>query len=134
MLTHGIYLLDTDTCVALLKKNSRVLQHLEEVGVDNCKISDITLAELYFGAFKSGKQKHFNDVSQIAMLFESYRVMYLKKYGEIRWQLESRGLKIGDMDMFIAATAIEEELILVTGNLAHFRRIPGLKTENWMEK
>lgn len=134
MLTHGIYLLDTDTCVALLKKNSRVLQHLEEVGVDNCKISDITLAELYFGAFKSGKQKHFNDVSQIAMLFESYHVMYLKKYGEIRWQLESRGLKIGDMDMFIAATAIEEELILVTGNLAHFRRIPGLKTENWMEK
>ncbi|MBO5627252.1 MAG: PIN domain-containing protein [Prevotella sp.] len=134
MLTHGIYLLDTDTCVALLKKNSRVLQHLEEVGVDNCKISDITLAELYFGAFKSGKQKHFNDVSQIAMLFESYHVMCLKKYGEIRWQLESRGLKIGDMDMFIAATAIEEELILVTGNLAHFRRIPGLKTENWMEK
>ena len=134
MHTHGIYLLDTDTCVALLKKNSRVLQHLEEVGVDNCKISDITLAELYFGAFKSGKQKHFNDVSQIAMLFESYHVMYLKKYGEIRWQLESRGLKIGDMDMFIAATAIEEELILVTGNLAHFRRIPGLKTENWMEK
>jgi len=134
MLTHGIYLLDTDTCVELLKKNDCVLQHLEEVGVDNCKISDITLAELYFGAFKSGKQKHFNDVHQISMLFESCNVGYLKKYGEIRWQLESKGMKIGDMDMFIAATAIEEDFILVTGNEDHFSRIPGLKIENWMKK
>lgn len=134
MHTHGIYLLDTDTCVELLKKNSLVLQHLEEVGVDNCKISDITLAELYFGAFKSGRQKHFNDVSQITMLFESYNIGCLKKYGEIRWLLESKGMKIGDMDMFIAATALEEGLILVTGNGDHFSRIPGLKIENWMEK
>ena len=37
------------------------------------------------------------------------------------------------MDMFIAATALEENLILVTGNVEHFSRIPGLKIENWRE-
>ena len=134
MLTRGIYLIDTDTCIALLKKNPSVLQHLREVGVHNCKISKITLAELFFGAYKSGSQKHFDEVGRIATLFESYSVIYLRKYGEIRWQLESKGMKIGDMDMFIAATALEEDLIVVTGNTEHFSRIEGLKVENWIQR
>jgi len=104
------------------------------VGVDECKISDITLAELYFGAYKSGREEHFDDVVEITNLFEQYSIKSLCKYGEIRWQLESKGQKIGDMDMFIASTAIEEDLIVVTGNVEHFRRIPGLQIENWMER
>lgn len=134
MLTHGIYLLDTDTCIALLKKDQNVIRHLREVGTYNCKISDITLAELFFGAYKSGKQKHFDEVGEIATFFESYAIHCLSKYGEIRWELEQKGMKIGDMDLFIAATALEEDLIVVTGNGNHFSRIPGLKVENWMER
>ncbi len=42
-------------------------------------------------------------------------------------------MKIGDMDTLIAATALEEDLILVTGNTNHFARIPGIKIENWIE-
>ena len=132
MSTHNIYLLDTCICIALLRKNPSVIQRLREVGTHNCKISDITLAELYFGAFKSGKEKHFNDVSEISKLFKNFPIQYMRKYGEIRWELERQGLHIGDMDMFIAATAIEEDLILVTDNVKHFSRIPGLKVENWM--
>ena len=132
-LTHGKYLLDTCTCIALIKGQSNVVEHIRQVGVDDCKISDITLAELYFGAYKSGKEEHFNDVIEIMNLFEQYNIDALRKYGEIRWHLESKGMKIGDMDMFIAATALEENLIIVTGNVEHFSRIPGLKIENWME-
>ena len=133
MSTHNIYLLDTCICIALLKKSPSVIQRLREVGTHNCMISDITLAELYFGAFKSGKEKHFNDVSEISKLFKKFPIQYMRKYGEIRWELERQGLRIGDMDMFIAATAIEEELILVTDNVKHFSRIPELKVENWMK-
>jgi tRNA(fMet)-specific endonuclease VapC len=133
MSTHNIYLLDTCICIALLKKNQSVIQRIREVGTHNCKISDITLAELYFGAFKSGKEKHFNDVSEISKLFEKFPIQYTRKYGEIRWRLEKQGLRIGDMDMFIAATALEEDVTLVTGNIKHFERIPGLKIENWMD-
>jgi len=133
MSTSNTYLLDTCICIALLKKNQNVIQHIREVGTHNCKISDITLAELYFGAFKSGKEKHFNDVSEISKLFDKLPIQYTRKYGEIRWELEKQGLRIGDMDMFIAATALEENLILVTGNIKHFERVPGLAIENWMD-
>ena len=61
-LTHGKYLLDTCTCIALIKEQPSVVEHIRQAGVDECKISDITLAELYFGAYKSGKEKHFDDV------------------------------------------------------------------------
>lgn len=132
MLTHGKYLLDTCTCIAIIKKQPNVIKRLKEVGIDECKISDITLAELYFGAYKSGRSEHFEDVVEIMKLFEQYSISELKRYGEIRWQLESKGLKIGDMDMFIAATALEENLIVVTGNTDHFSRIEGVKFENWM--
>jgi predicted nucleic acid-binding protein len=57
----------------------------------------------------------------------------MRKYGEIRCRLEKQGFRIGDMDMFIAATALEEEVTLVTGNVKHFERIPGLKIENWID-
>ena len=134
MLTHGTYLLDTDTCIELIKENPNVVERVRKVGASECKISEITLAELYFGAFKSGKEKHFNDVVVIDRLLESYKIKYLRKYGELRWMLEKQGKKIGDMDMFIAATALEEDLILVTGNTDHFERIPGLRLENWMER
>ena len=110
-----------------------MIQRLREIGINNCKISDITLAELYFGAFKSGKNNHFNDVSEISKLFEHYPIQYTRKYGEIRWSLEKQGLRIGDMDIFIAATALEEGATLVTGNVKHFERIQGLKIENWMD-
>ena len=125
-------MLDTCTCIAFLKKNPNVIKHLLEVGVHNCKISDITIAELYFGAFKSGRKKHFDDVDVVADLFESYGISYLHKYGEIRWMLEKKGKMIGDMDMFIAATALEEDLVVVTGNVEHFSRIDGLRVENWI--
>jgi len=119
METHGTYLLDTCICIALIKKMPSVVAHIRRVGANECKISEITLAELYFGAFKSGRKKHFDDVEEIKGLFEQYAITdSLKEYGDIRYQLERIGKK---------------NLIVVTGNTDHFERIPGLKIENWME-
>lgn len=132
MLTHGIYLLDTDVCIALIKGQHGIQERIRDIDPMDIKISDVTLAELYFGAYKSGREKHFDDVKKIDSLFESYPILHLRKYGELRWMLEQKGMKIGDMDMFIAATALEEDLILVTGNTDHFDRIPDLKIENWI--
>ena len=134
MSTHNIYLLDTCICIALLKKSPTVIQRLGEVGTHNCKISDITLAELYFGAYKSGQKKHFEDVEVIKNLFEQYDITNcIKEYGDIRWQLERTGKKIDHFDMLIGATALHEKLIVVTGNTNHFERIPNLRIENWMD-
>lgn len=63
METHGTYLLDTCICIALIKEMPSVVAHIRSVGADECKISEITLAELYFGAFKSGrKTDHFERI------------------------------------------------------------------------
>ena len=81
MLTHGTYLLDTCTCISLIKGKAGVVEHIRQVEIDECKVSDITLAELYFGAFKSGKEEHFEDVVEIMNLFEQYSINALKNMG-----------------------------------------------------
>lgn len=94
METQETYLLDTCICIALIKKMPSVVEHIRLVGVDKCKISVVTLAELYFGAYKSGQKKHFEDVEVIKNLFEQYDITdSLREYGDIRWQLERTGKK-----------------------------------------
>ena len=133
MNTHGIYLLDTCVCIALIKRQSSVVENIRRVGIDNCKISEVTLAELFFGAFKSGRKEHFDDVDLIKSIFEQYPITdSLREYGDIRWQLEHEGNKIDHFDLLIGATALHEDLTVVTGNVDHFSRIPNLKMENWM--
>ena len=57
-----------------------------------------------------------------------------RRYGEVRAALEESGTPIGDADMRIAAIALARDLKMVTGNERHFRRVPGLEVENWMEE
>jgi tRNA(fMet)-specific endonuclease VapC len=55
-----------------------------------------------------------------------------RRYAELRWQLEQRGSPIGANDMLIAAHALALDCTLVTANEREFRRVPGLKVENWL--
>lgn len=127
-------MLDTCVCIALIKKNAAVIQHLRKVNRDECKISEISIAEFFYGAYNSGKEEHFDDVAVIAEMFEQYPISgSLRKYASIRWLLKEKGEPVDHLDLFIAATALTEGLTLVTGNIKHFERIPGLKIENWME-
>jgi len=126
--------LDTCVCIALIKQVPSVVEHIRKVGVSECKISDLTIGELYFGAFKSGRKEHFDDVIEIDKLFEQYPTTYsMREYGDVRWQLERMGKRIDSIDLLIGVTALHEDLTLVTGNVKHFERIPGLRIENWME-
>jgi tRNA(fMet)-specific endonuclease VapC len=54
------------------------------------------------------------------------------EYGKIRADLERRGILIGDADIRIAAIALARDLTVITANINHFRRVPGLTTENWL--
>ena len=56
-----------------------------------------------------------------------YDTSVARTYGQIRAELESQGNSPGDADLQIAATALEHDLVVVTGNLKHYRRVPGLK-------
>ena len=64
------YLLDTDVCIELFRHNEKVIKKIEKVGKENCFVSEITIAELFYGAAKSGREDNFKDVKAILDLFK----------------------------------------------------------------
>ena len=126
------YLLDTCTCIDVLQVNERVLEKLVTVKMKNCKISEMTIAELYYGASKSGREQHFKDVDDIKSYFKVIPVSSsLRTYGEVRAILEKQGSRLDDMDLLIGSTALHNGMTLVTHNMRHLTRIPGLEVQDW---
>lgn len=129
------YLLDTDTCIELFRHNSKVLDKILEVGQENCYVSEITIAELFYGAAKSGQQKHFNDVHFILQSFELIPLFpSLPVYGTNKAILEKQGSMIGEFDLLIGSCALFNNYVVVTSNVKHFNHIPNLQIEDWAEK
>jgi tRNA(fMet)-specific endonuclease VapC len=129
------YLLDTDVCIELIKHNESVLDKIEAIGEENCFVTDITIAELFFGAAKSGHQEHFDDVDNILQSFDLKPLLpSLRLYGENKALLENEGRMIGEFDLLIGSCAIYHDLVMVTSNHKHFSHIPNIQLEDWAQK
>ncbi|MCI5223621.1 MAG: type II toxin-antitoxin system VapC family toxin [Candidatus Electrothrix sp. AR4] len=129
------FLLDTDICIYLINKRPpSVISRFKQYRPGDIGISVITVSELEYGIAKSVRQKE-NQQRLDAFLapFDllSYTAEAVRTYGTIRADLEKRGKVIGPLDMLIAAQALTEELTLVTNNEREFKRIFGLRVENW---
>ena len=130
------YLLDTNICIYI--KNHRpaeVLARFARLPPGKIYMSSITYGELCFGAEKSAKPKETHLI--LERLIALIPVLALgdtvsTHYGKIRQLLQASGKPIGNNDLWIAAHALSEKLILVTNNMAEFERVPGLKVENWV--
>ena len=126
------YLLDTNVLIDMFKGNQRVQEKIFRAEFHNCYISEITLAELYVGAFKGGRPKQLQEISFVCKRFRILPITpALERYARLRVRLEGKGESIDDFDLLIAATALTEGHTLVTHNLRHFDRIEGLRTEDW---
>ncbi len=127
------YLLDTCVCISMFRNEGRVRETLQKVGVQNCYISEITVAELYFGLAKAtDKKRKLDDIREVQRLFRVIPAYSsYKEYGEIRYSLEHTGQRVDQFDLLIGATALHHNMTLVTSNLRHFERMEGLKIENW---
>ncbi len=127
------YLLDTNICIAMIKGVPGIREKVLAVGLDNCLVSDITIAELYYGAAKSGRTEHFNDVDFIVQHFEMLSVdPALEIYGNLKSDLEKKGLPIDDFDILIGSIAKYFGLTMVSHNVRHFSHIPNLALEDWL--
>lgn len=129
-----MFLLDTDTIIYSLKGNDRVVRNLENHQHDPLKISVISLMELYYGAYKSEKiNANLAKVRRIENVFDAISVDFFisETFGMIKSDLESQGTPLDDFDLIIAATALAYNLILVTNNEKHFRRVEGINLDNW---
>lgn len=129
------YLLDTDICIFFLKGKFEIGKKVKQVGITNCFVSEITLAELHYGAFKSTDyERHQRDVDDIVSFATVVPISeVLALYGQERARLESLGTPIQDFDLLIATTAVHHGMTLVTNNTKHHRRVADLVLDNWTE-
>ena len=130
-----MYLLDTDILVFIRRGRHHLQERVDRVGLSNCVVSEISLAELYVGVYKSGNDDTKRIVESLEEMFKAIPVTSaLKTFAKIKVQLEQRGLGLDTMDLLIAATALANDYTLVTHNTRHFSRIPDLKLEDWTEQ
>ena len=131
------YYLDTNIIIYALKNSYPTIKtHFENTPSTSIVIPSIVLAEIEYGARKSYDYektirlyRSFTDVFEEAD-FSSKASEY---YGKIRADLEKKGQVIGANDMLIASIVLSEDGILVTHNTREFRRIEGLRIEDWTE-
>jgi tRNA(fMet)-specific endonuclease VapC len=129
------YLLDTNICIYIINRRpAKVLQHFEGLSMGDVGISSVTGAELAYGVEKSGSARNRQALEKFLVPLEivSFDAEAMRRYGQLRAQLEKRGTPIGPLDMLIAAQAMALGSILVTNNVREFERIPGLALENWV--
>jgi tRNA(fMet)-specific endonuclease VapC len=143
-----IYLLDTDTLINVIRglkagagaparSAQRIVAECQSAQGrgDDIGVSAITLSELEYGARRSGRYpREISAVQKLLTPFTLYdydAVNCAVHYGEIRHELEVLGQPIGPMDLLIAAQAKALQATLISANVKHFRRVPGLTTLTW---
>jgi tRNA(fMet)-specific endonuclease VapC len=130
-----LYLLDTNICIYIRQKRpEEVLRRFRKLRPGEAGLSVITYGELLYGAAKS-KQRDLA-LERLHELIALMPALALPEeaaeaYGTIRAELESKGEMIGNNDLWIAAHAMAVGLTLVTNNEREFRRVRGLKMQNW---
>jgi tRNA(fMet)-specific endonuclease VapC len=128
------YMLDTNLCVRVLRERPVSLRDRFNAEADGLCLSTIVLTELLHGAARSARPDHNRrEVENFAarlevLVFDSDAAGHA---AEIRASLERQGLTIGGYDVLIAGHARSRGLIVVTGNLGEFRRVEGLRCEDW---
>jgi tRNA(fMet)-specific endonuclease VapC len=127
------YLLDTDTVSFALRGEGQVGAHIRRHKPSELAMSAITLAELRFGADRKGSRKLHALINTFAAAVEvsSFDEQAALEFGRIGNVLAERGTPIGELDVLIAAHAVSLRSTLVTNNVRHFSRVPGLVVENW---
>lgn len=127
------YLIDTNTCIYYIKGKFDLRKKFEKADPDNCFISEITLAELKFGVENSEKKEknqkaldNFLTGIKIVPIFHS-----LDLYAKEKARLRKAGTPLDDFDLLIGVTALTHNLIVVTNNTDHFKRVKGISVEDW---
>ena len=129
------YMLDTNIISDLIRNpQGRAASRIAKVGEDNICTSIIVAAELRYGCAKSGSKRLLKAVEDLLSEIEvlPFEVPADAEYGEIRSNLEAIGKPIGSNDLLIAAHAYATGATIVTANANEFRRVRGLKVENWL--
>ncbi|HET6147382.1 MAG TPA: type II toxin-antitoxin system VapC family toxin [Polyangia bacterium] len=127
-------MLDTDTCIAILRGNQAVIERRAATS-EPVVTTWITAAELYYGAAKSRAPEANRQL--VKSFLGTLPVLDLDEaatriFGEAKAMLERQGRRLADADLFIGAIVASRQATVVTGNRRHYERIPGVAVENWI--
>jgi len=132
------YFLDTSTCVALLRPGSSLVRRRAEQAIfsgERLLLSSIVIYELWYGVQKS--ERVAENIRKLQSLLSGsvetcpFYEDDARTAGEIRAQLELSGRGIGAYDTLIAGQCLNHNFTLVTANVSEFRRVKGLRWEDW---
>lgn len=130
------YLLDTNICIFFLKGKYGLNEKFKKIGFENCCISEVTLAELKYGAECSDRivenMKMIDDFAKELTILPIYNSLGV--YAKEKAKLRKTGKLIDDFDILIGSTAVANNLVLVTENEKHLIRISKVKIENWIKR
>ena len=132
-----IYVLDTNAVSALMKGSAAVVDRLVNTELADVAIPQPVLAEIAFGIERLPRSKRRTTLQARFDLICSelpraeWSDAVSQAYGRIKATLERRGIRIEDFDAAIAAHALATDATLVTANLDHMTRVPGLQIEDW---
>jgi len=128
------FLLDSDTCVDLLRNVPAVIDKLRILAPDDCGISVITSFELFAGAARArDPRREAQKVQALLDVVEevSFTPDAAGRAGLLRFELETAGTPVAPYDLLIASQALVLDLTLVTANAEEFGHVPGLSLETW---
>ena len=133
------YLLDTNICIFLLRGEYDIDKKLDKVGLEHCHISEITEAELKYGA-ELGRRKGLKQrIEQLDEFFSALKILPISNaidlYASEKARLRVTGTPADDdFDLLIGCTAVVNDMVMVTENLKHFKNLTGIQLENWIER
>ena len=128
------HLLDTDTCIGVLRQRPGMVQRLSQIAPTDCAVSMVSVYELFCGLAKA--QDPAKERQKVERLLSVINELPLDRAGaeaaaNLRAQLERQGTPVGPYDLLIAGQALAGGLTLVTNNVREFQRVSGLKLETW---
>ncbi|QYN37973.1 PIN domain-containing protein [Pseudonocardia sp. DSM 110487] len=132
------YCFDTDIISATIKPTPplHLIRRLATVPAADQFTTSITVAELVYGARRLGRDALTARVEAVvrgAQAVLPFDTTAARRFGELKAELERCGERLAEPDLRIAAIVVSRELTLVTRNVRHFRRVPGLVVENWID-
>ena len=134
------YILDTCTWIEFFHERNCVKEHVDGMDPDQIFASEITLAELTYGAINSSDyERHIKEPQWLRQYITVYPISdVFEEYGQIRCALKrikkDMDQKVGQFDMLIGATALHYGLTVVTDNVKDFSLMPGVKCVNWVKR
>ena len=131
-----MWMLDTNICISLIKlRPPHLLRRVRALSAGELVVSSITVAELEYGVANSQRpeENRYALGTFLAPLFvDPFDDEAASAYGRVRVELERAGTPIGANDLLLAAQALDRQYTFVTNNTREFRRVAGLRVEDWL--